>query len=50
MRLSPLVARGYVAQHGADLEAHGITVYTEDWERVEADELAGLAIDGGRAA
>lgn len=48
LRLHPTVARGYAAQHGAELEAQGITVFDgEAWERFEADELTALALGEG---
>lgn len=50
MRVPMAVARGYAAQHGAQLEATGIGLFTEVWERDEADELCALALDDGRIA
>jgi HK97 family phage portal protein len=43
MRLSPAIARGYAAQHGSEIEAKGVVVLTDEWERAEADELFELA-------
>ena len=45
-----LVARAYAAQHGSRLEAHGIVIFDEHWERAEADDLAALALDPEAAA
>lgn len=49
MRLSPVIARGYAAQHGALFEAKGIVDIADEagdaWERAEADELAALALE-----
>lgn len=45
MRLDPRVAHGYAAQHGTELEARGIVLHTDEWERYEATELAALALD-----
>jgi hypothetical protein len=50
MRLPIAVAREYAAQHGSELEARGVVVHSDDWERWEADELAALALDGHRNA
>jgi HK97 family phage portal protein len=50
MRLPVAVAREYAAQHGSELEARGVVVHSDDWERWEADELAALALDGNRIA
>jgi HK97 family phage portal protein len=49
MRLPVSVAREYAAQHGSELEARGVVVHSDDWERWEADELAALALDGQAA-
>jgi hypothetical protein len=51
MRLHPDVARAYAAQHGASFETNGAAVVLDDeayagWERVEADELTALALEG----
>jgi HK97 family phage portal protein len=50
MRLPIEVARAYAAQHGSRLEAHGIVIFDEHWERAEADDLAALALDPEAAA
>lgn len=54
MRMPLSIARGYCAQHGSEFEAKGIVVIAdeagESWERVEADELAALALDADVAA
>lgn len=52
MRLHPTVARGYAAQHGTEIETHGVAIFDGErgasWERYEADALAELAMaDGG---
>lgn len=50
LRIDVRQARAYCAQHGTELEAHGVVVYDEQWERREADELVGLALDRQAAA
>jgi hypothetical protein len=54
MRMPLSLARGYCAQHGSEFEAKGIVLIAdeagESWERVEADELAALALDADVAA
>lgn len=44
MRLHPIVAHGYAAQRGSELEAVG-AIYGDEWERWAADELCALALD-----
>ena len=48
MRISPIVSRGYAAQHGSELELKGFGVIDgeagDEWEKFEADELAVLAL------
>lgn len=39
-------ARGYAARHGTDLEAKGIVVQTDEWERAEAMALVDVALEG----
>lgn len=46
MRVSAEQARGYAARHGADLEAKGAIVQTDDWERAEAMALVDVALEG----
>ena len=50
MRLPLALARDYCAQHGSELEAKGVVIYAEGWERTEADELVLLALDEERPA
>lgn len=54
MGLPVTIARGYCAQHGSAFEAKGVIIIDGDagttWEREEAVELAGLALDHGRTA
>lgn len=50
MRVDIQVAREFCAQHGTALEATGTPVFDEHWERREAEELVGLAIESGRIA
>jgi HK97 family phage portal protein len=53
MRLNPIVARGYAAQHGTEWELKGLALLGEHedgpvlWERYEADELTALALSDG---
>jgi hypothetical protein len=48
------LARGYAAEHGAAFESKGIALIAGDagaeWEADEAEELAELAVSGGRVA
>jgi hypothetical protein len=50
MRIDLSIARAYAAQHGTALQAHGIVIFDEHWERREAEELAALALDQDAAA
>lgn len=54
MRLSPSIARGFVAQHGSEFEEKGVVLIDgaagAEWERFEADELAALAVGCERMA
>ena len=50
MRLDMRTARSYCAAHGTELQATGIVVFDEGWERREADELVALALDAPAAA
>ena len=50
MRLPIDVAREYSARHGERLEAEGIVIFDEHFERTEADALAALALDPEAAA
>jgi hypothetical protein len=55
MRLAPVTARAYAAQHGSVLEANGAKDFLDDrayeeYERYEADELCALALDDQRMA
>jgi HK97 family phage portal protein len=54
LALPIVLARGYAAEHGAAFEAKGIAIIAGDagaeWEADEAEELAELAISGGRLA
>lgn len=54
MRLSPAIARGFVAQHGSEFEEKGAVIIDgaagAEWERFEADELAALAVGCERMA
>jgi HK97 family phage portal protein len=50
MRLSMATARGIAAQHGAELEAQGIVVMDDAWERAEAEDLTALTLEPGVAA
>lgn len=45
LRLPIDTARAVAAQHGSDLEAHGIVVMDEHWERQESEALVSLALD-----
>lgn len=50
MRLEPVVAAAYGAQHGTAFELNGAKDLLDDqaygdWERVEADRLTGLALE-----
>lgn len=45
MRLPHDVARAYAAQHGESIEARGITVMTDHWERLEAEALVELSLE-----
>lgn len=49
MRLDLETARAYCAHHGTALQAHGVVLLTEHWERREAEELAVLALDASSA-
>lgn len=48
MRISPVLAGGYAAQHGSAFEAKGVVLIAgeagAEWERFEADELAAIAL------
>lgn len=50
MRLDDETARAYAAQHGAQLEGNGVVIFTEHFERAEADKLTALALSEDRAA
>src|SRR3990172_8439714 len=45
MRLDLETARAVCAQHGSALEAQGLVVIDEHWERQEAEDLCALALD-----
>ena len=49
MRLDDETARAYAAQHGSQLEGNGIVIFTDGFERAEADELCALALSEDRA-
>ena len=50
MRLDMETARAVCAQHGSQLEAQGIVIFSEHFERQEAEELCALALAGEQAA
>ena len=54
MRVPIGIARGYAAQHGTQIETKGIVIIDGEagsaWEREEAEELAGLALEDAAAA
>ena len=50
MRISIVQARAIAASHGGDLEAHGVVVMDDSWERTHAEDLAALALEDGVAA
>lgn len=50
MRVDMATARAYAAQHGSQLEAQGVVLMDDAWEKSEADELCALAMSDDRAA
>lgn len=50
MRVPIDQAREYAAHHGEQLDAKGLVVHTDEWEREEADALAFLAVGEGEVA
>lgn len=45
MRVPDDIARAYAAQHGSVLEAKGLGVMSETWEKLEAESLVELALE-----
>lgn len=45
MRLPDDIARAYAAQHGSVLEAKGIGVMSDTWEKLEAETLVELSLE-----
>jgi HK97 family phage portal protein len=50
LRISMTHARAVAAQHGTELEANGIVVMDDAWERAHAEDLTALALEDGAAA